>query len=121
MKKIILMAAFFMMAAFTANAGNESNVDKTVVEAYNIKVNINSLVRYLDLTNVQAIEVEKVHDVFTECIRNARNLDDEACKKLVKNAINYDLKNMKWLLDDEQYKKYVKVLNATLLYRGIEY
>jgi hypothetical protein len=48
-------------------------------------------------------------------------MGNDGRKKMVKNTINFDLKNMKYILNDEQYKKYATVLNVTLANRGIEW
>ena len=121
MKKLFLTLAMIMATSFSVYAENDESSNATMIEAYDIKVNINSLVRYLDLSNWQARSIESVHDVFSDVLRNAVNAEGDSRKKLVKNAIDYYVKNAKWILNDEQYKKYLLVFNATLVNRGIEY
>ena len=118
MKKIILFMAFLFTMNATAFAENEAS---TNVEAYNISVNINSLVKYLNLSNDQVESFENVQKVFEDNLRGASTMSNDGRKKMVKNTINFDLKNMKYILNDEQYKKYTTVLNVTLANRGIEW
>ena len=46
-------------------------------------------------------------------------MNEESRNSMTKNAIDYDLRHMNYILTDEQYAKYVKVLNATIINRGI--
>ena len=121
MKKIIFILAMLFATTFSAYAGTNDDVKRIDTEAsYDIKVNIHSLVRYLGLSNVQAQRVEEIQNIFTDCIKNAWLMDEDLRKKHIKNVLDFNLKNMKMLLDEEQYKKYLMVLNVTLRYRGIE-
>jgi len=121
MKKLFLTLAMLMAVSFSTYAENDESSNATMVEAYDIKININSLVKFLSLENWQATSIEKVHDVFTETLRSAAYYDGEARKKFVRNIINYDLKNVRCILNDEQYRKYLKAFNATMVNRRIEY
>ena len=118
MKKIILFMAFLFTMNAAAFAENEAT---TNVEAYNISANINSLVKYLDLSKDQVESFENVQKVFEDSLRGASVMGNDGRKKMVKNSIDFDLKNMKFILNDEQFKKYVKILNVTLVNRGIEW
>ena len=62
-----------------------------------------------------------IHYVFFFFLRYAAVIENnENRESMVNNAITYDLKNMKYVLTDEQYKKYLKVLNLTLINRNIK-
>ena len=117
MKKTILFIAFLFTMNASVNAENEA---VNSVEAYNINANINSLVKYLNLSNDQIESVESVQKVFEENLRCASFMNGESRKNMVSNSIEYDLKNMSYVLNKEQYKKYLTVLNATLANRKIE-
>ena len=119
MKKLIVMVAILLATSFPAMAEDTNSNSVNLVEAYDINVNINSLVRYLELSKDQVSSVESVQRVFSESLRCAAVMEDESRNNMVKNAIDYDLRNLKYILDDKQYRKYVRVLNATLLNRGI--
>ena len=116
MKKIILFAAFLFTMNANVNAENEA---VNSVEAYNINANINSLVRFLNLSNDQIESVESVQKVFEENLRCASFMNGESRKNMVTNSIEYDLKNMSYVLNKEQYRKYLTVLNATISNRNI--
>jgi len=106
---------------FTAMADDANSNEVNMVEAYDINININSLARYLELSQDQIDFVGDVQKAFSEGLRCAAVSDSkEARKNMVKNAIDYDLKNLSYALTEEQYKKYLKVLNLTLINRGIE-
>lgn len=120
MKKLVLTVAMLLAINFSAIAGNENSNSMNMVEAYDIEININSLARYLELSVDQIESVDNVQKVFTESLRCASVMSGDSRKKMVKNAINYDLSNLRYVLTEDQYKKYVKVLNVTLSNRGIE-
>jgi hypothetical protein len=39
--------------------------------------------------------------------------------QLFQNHINVDLKNSSYILDDNQYRKYLKVLNVTMINKNL--
>ena len=117
MKKIILFIAFLFTMNATASAENEA---VNSVEAYSINTNINSLVRFLELSNDQIESVSHVQKVFEENLKYASYMNGESRKRMVRNSIDFDLKNMKYVLSNEQYKKYLTILNVTLTNRNIE-
>lgn len=120
MKKLILSVALLLATGLTAYAEDTNSNSMNMVEAYDIEININSLVRFLELSVDQVESVKNIQEVFTESLRCAAVMNDNSREKMVKNAINYDLSNLKYVLTDDQYKKYVRVLNATLINRGIK-
>lgn len=121
MKKIILAVAMLLATNFPAMAGDSNSNSINMVEAYDINININSLARYLELSQDQLSFVSDIQKAFSEGLRCAAVYNnEEARNNMVKNAIDYDLKNLSYVLTEEQYKKYLKVLNATLVNRGIK-
>jgi len=120
MKKVILSVALLLATSLTVMAEDNNSNEINRVEAYDINVNINSLARYLELSKDQIESVENIHTVFFESLRSAAVMDKESRKSVVNNAISFDLKNMRYILNKEQYKKYVKVLNVTINNRRIE-
>lgn len=119
MKKLILMVAMLLATSFTAIADDTNSNSVSMVEAYDVNVNINSLVRYLGLSNDQIDSVESIQKVFTDCLKYAAVMEEGSRKNMIKNAIDYDLKNLRYVLDEKQYRKYVVILNVTLNNRGI--
>ena len=49
----------------------------------------------------------------------ASNSSNESRKAVTKNAVDKNLKYMRMFLNDKQYKKYVMLLNTTLVNRGL--
>ena len=117
MKKIILFIAFLFTMNASAFAENESN---NSVETYSINTNINSLVRYLDLSADQIEPVESVQKVFEENLKYASYVNGETRKHIINNSIEFDIRNMRYILNKEQYRKYITVLNVTLNNRNID-
>ena len=118
MKKIILFAAFLFTMNANVNAENEAVNN---VEAYSINANINSLVRYLDLSKDQVESVSNIQKIFEDNLRYASYVNNpESRKKMVGSSIEFSVKNMNYILNRDQYKKYLSVLNATILNRGID-
>jgi len=120
MKKLILSVALLLATGLTAYAEDTNSNNVNMVEAYDIDININSLVRFLELSVDQVESVKNIQEVFVESLRCAAFMNDSSREKMVKSAINYDLSNLKYVLTDDQYKKYVKALNVTLTNRGIK-
>ena len=120
MKKVYLMVVMLMTLCFPVMAEETKTSELNNVEAYDINVNINSLARYLELSQDQLSIVEDIQMAFSDGIRYAAIMPtDERRKNMINNAIEYDLQNMKYVLSKEQYKRYLKVLNQTLINRGI--
>lgn len=117
MKKIILFMAFLFTMNASAIAENEAINN---VEAYSINTNINSLVRFLNLSADQVESFESVQKVFEENLKYASYMSGDARKHMVNSSIDFDVRNMSYILNKEQYRKYITVLNVTLNNRNIE-
>ena len=121
MKKVVLMMAMLLATNLSVSAEDLKSNETNMVEAYDINININGLAKYLELSKDQIESVENVQRVFSESLKFASTYDSkEARKNMVKNAIEYDLRNLNYILTNSQYKKYVTILNTTLNNRGIE-
>ena len=122
MKKVFLMLVMlFTMSVVTfADDSNANNVEE--IEKYDLNVNTRKLAEYLQLTSDQMDAVEVVTSEFEkdlmfvalECANANRS-------KVTKNVIAKNLKHMSYILNEKQYHKYLAVLNATIINRGIEY
>ena len=121
MKKCILTVAMLLATCFSAMADNNESNNIETIKAYDINVNINSLARYLELSDDQIDVVDSIQKGFTDGLRCAATMEDaESRKKMVSNSIEYDLQNMGYILTKEQFRKYIKVLNMTMINRGIK-
>ena len=118
MKKVI----FMLVMLFTMNLSlfaEENNV--TEIEKYEMNVNTKKLANYLELSIDQFDAVDAVTKEFShDLIFAALECNDKNRDAVTKNAITKNVKNMRYVLTEEQMKKYLIVLNATLNNRGLE-
>jgi len=109
----------FTMSVYSyAEDTNTNEVNN--VEKYDINVDIKKLGSFLQLTSDQedgmkTVEVELHNDLLVASVET----NDESRAKITKNAIEKHIKHAHYVLNDEQYHKYLRVLNVTLVNRGI--
>ena len=115
MKKIVLtlVALMSMTTTFAENEGMNTT------EAYNMTVNMKSLAHALGLTNDQVESVAEVHKTFSTEMMFAAQYGKDERSKMVEKAVNKDLAYMNYILNKDQYRKYVMLLNITLANRGL--
>ena len=117
MKKIMILAvAMFAMATTTFAADEATNS----TAAYNMNVKMGSLANALSLNIDQAEAVADVHKNFTADMMNAATAAKDERTAMIDKAVIKDLKYMHSILNDSQYRKYVMLLNATLMNRGLK-
>ena len=116
MKKIVLtlVALMSMTTIFAENEGMNTT------EAYNMTVNMKNLARTLNLSKDQVESVAEVHKTFSSEMVFAAQYGKEERTKMVDKAINKDLAYMNYILNKDQYHKYVMLLNVTLANRGLK-
>ena len=120
MKKIVLMMVALMSMTF-AYAENENANNTLNVEAYDMNVNMRKLAVTLDMTFEQMEAVEDIHRTFcAEMLFAAHAANNEEREKLVEKALKKDVRYMGYILNKEQYRKYLILLNATLRNRGLK-
>ena len=118
MKKMILMVVA-MLSITTTYAENENVSNVANVAAYDMSVNIRKLGETLGLTSDQMEAVDNIHHTFSAEMLFAAQMNEEDRKAMVKKAIDKDVKNMRYILNEKQYHKYLLLLNVTLNNRGI--
>ena len=117
MEKIMILAvAMFAMATTTFAADEATNA----TAAYNMNVKMGSLANALSLNIDQAEAVADVHKNFTADMMNAATAAKDERAAMIDKAVIKDLKYMHSILNDSQYRKYVMLLNATLMNRGLK-
>lgn len=85
----------------------------------NNETTFRSLNRYLKLNDCQQKNLKSEFQLTEERIRTAVNTENEVAAE---KAMNSSLASLKEILTDEQYEKFVTVLNATIEYnREIKY
>ena len=118
MKKVFLMLVMmFTMSVYSfAEDNNATEIER--VDKYDIKVNTKRLAQYLQLSTDQYEAVDAVINEFSSDMMFAAL---EHNKAITKNALDKNTKYMSYILNKEQYGKYLKVLNATINNRKIDY
>jgi hypothetical protein len=116
MKKIVLTLVA-LMSMTTIYAENEG---MNTTEAYNMTVNMKNLARTLNLSKDQVESVAEVHKTFSSEMVFAAQYGKEERTKMVEKAVNKDLAYMNYILNKDQYRKYVMLLNTTLTNRGLK-
>lgn len=113
MKKIfILMAMLFISCMVSAEEHETASVAE--IESYKWHVSIPSLGRYLDLSAEQMAIVGDVQRTFEKNFAMVPFYDKDTRPAMEKNALDFYVKNMSYVLTDEQMRKYLMVLNVTL-------
>ena len=123
MKKFVFMVAL-MLATNTANilAGENSVNETENVENYYIHVNEKSLSKSLGMSKDQMeICSDVIKEFENDMVFASSNAKGESRKAVTRNAIMKNMRHMKMFLDEAQYKKYVLILNTTLVNRGIDF
>ena len=118
MKRLFLVIVAVLSMTMTF-AENEEAKSAQNVEAYDMSVNMRKLSVALGLTTDQMEAVENVHNYFAAEMELAAHADDADRKALVKKAVERDIKWMRYVLDQKQYRTYLLLLNTTLNNRGL--
>ena len=120
MKKYFIMLAmlFAMNVSVFAEDNNSSEIE--IVKRYDIQVNTKKLGECLNLTTDQYDAVGTiVNELSNDLLFAAVECSNSSRDMVTKNAIDKNIKNMSYILNQEQYRKYLMVLNATVRNRNI--
>lgn len=118
MKKIVLTLVA-MMTITMAHAENEAGNMTEATKAYDMSVNIRRLAVTLGLTIDQMEAVQDIHQQFCNEMMLAAHANDDERAELTDKALKKDIRYMRYVLDEKQYKKYLTLLNVTLANRGL--
>jgi len=110
------LAMFSMTMAF---AENEETKNVNNVEAYDMSVNMRKLSVALGLTTDQMEAVESIHNTFNAEMQLAALANEADRNEKVTKAVERDIKWMRYVLDNKQYRTYLTLLNTTLNNRGL--
>jgi hypothetical protein len=115
MKRVlVMMVALMSMTATCFAEGKNENQD------WSMNVNVAKLSKYLKLNSNQASEVEAISDYFADRMQSASYAKDEKQAQKVREAVYGNFKLMKRTLNNDQYKKYVQLMNTTLRNKGLD-
>ena len=107
MKKVlVLVMVVFATSVFAINPTNYKAVYKL-----NNETTFNSLVRYLNADDTQADQLKYVFELTENKMKSALKSDNEAAADKV---LLFNVGNAKIILSDNQYKKYLAVLNLSV-------
>ncbi|MBR6121061.1 MAG: hypothetical protein IKQ05_01555 [Prevotella sp.] len=120
MKKMILMAVAMLSMSMTSYAENENANAVNNVEAYDMTVNIRKLAVALDMSFDQMEAVQDIHHIFCAEMMLAAQSNKDQRDALVDQAVKKDVRYMRYVLNEKQYRKYLMLLNATLHNRGLK-
>ena len=119
MKKVL----FSVMMLLSAGVVSAAKVSENMVDdakRYDMSVNMQSLSNTLALNQEQRESVEYIHGIFCYDMRRAAKATGAKRAERMEKAILRDLKGMHYVLTEEQYRKYLLLLNVTFNNRGIE-
>jgi hypothetical protein len=107
MKKILMLVLVLVATSASAFALNPK--DYSVFYSLNNKSTFNSLIDYLEADKEQADYLQQVFNKTAIELDNATKNNNE---KLVESVMKYNLYNAKCVLSEDQYKRYLKMLNT---------
>lgn len=120
MKRLFMIAmAMLSMTMTFAEEESVNGVDNA--KMYDMTVNYGKLAEVLNLTEDQLSAVESIHEQFCSNMMFAAGCSKESRKSVMNNAINEDLRFMRMVLDEKQFRSYARVLNMTLINRGLNF
>ena len=121
MKKIVFtLAALMTMTLAFAEGETKTNAAVAAEQAkYEMNINVSSLARTLGLNSDEFDAVSYISDNLMKDMKKAGAAEGEDRANLYKKAIKHNLSYMHAVLDEDQYRTYVKLLNATLNNRGL--
>lgn len=118
MKRLFLTVVAVLSMTMTF-AENEKLNSVENANAYNMAVNYDRLADCLGLSMDQAEAVQDIHSSFCADMMNAAGANADERESMVKKAVEKDLKYMRYVLTQDQYRKYLMLLSATFNNRGL--
>ncbi|MGL4518950.1 MAG: hypothetical protein ACRCUJ_04360 [Phocaeicola sp.] len=115
MKRLFLGVVVVLGMSTTVFAGNRGSRND-----FNVDVNVSKLSRYLQLTSDQTEEVANISEYFAEKVQGASYAREEKQAQKLRDAVYGNFKLMKRTLNEEQYRKYVHLVNVTLKNKGLD-
>ena len=121
MRKIVFtLAALMTMTLAFAEGETKTNAAVAAEQAkYEMNINVSALARTLGLNSDEFDAVSYISDNLKKDMKKAGAAEGEDRANLYKKAIKHNLSYMHAVLDEDQYRTYVKLLNATLNNRGL--
>jgi len=108
MKKILLVLMVLVATSTSIFAVNSS--DYNVFSKLNNQTTLRGLVKYLDASYNQAEQLEYIFSITHDKLVSALNSNSEL---KAEKAVLFNIGNVRYILTDEQYKKYIVLLNLS--------
>ena len=93
--------------------------EKLEVTDWNMEMHLPELARYLKLNPIQYDHVTDAINFLSDKMRSAKYSMGKRQIKYLKEAVYGNLKLMKSTLSQDQYKKYLRILNSQLRNKGL--
>ena len=121
MKKYFIMLVMMLTMSVYSFAEESTATKIAETEKYELKINHRKLAYILNMSSDQ---IEMSNDIISELESDmmfaAVMNTEESRNSIVANAVKKNIKNMHYVLNDAQYKKYLMLLNLTLEHRGFD-
>ncbi len=120
---MIIAVAAIMMASANVNAQEKVenvNVNNETPICYEFNVNMRSLSRFLNLTQEQEEVMEYASDNFKYSLKRVERSKAEKRGARMQSALNTNLAYAHKYLDNEQYRKYLALMNNSLRNKGLD-
>ncbi len=115
----MILTLVAMLSMTTVFAENESAMNVNNTEAYELNINMDKLSEALKLADDQKEAVADIQHTFASELKFAAQYSKNDRKALVARAIENDVKWMRYVLNDNQMRTYLILLNSTLNNRGL--
>ena len=115
----MILTLVAMLSMTTAFAEGEMAMGANNMEAYELNINMNKLSEALELADDQKEAVADIHHTFAAELMFAAQYGENDRKKLVARALDNDVKWMRYVLNDKQFRTYLTLLNSTVNNRGL--
>ena len=93
--------------------------EKLEVTDWNMEMHLSKLSRDLELNSIQYVHVADAIDFFSDKMNSAKYSTGERQIRYLNEAVYGNLKLMKSTLSQDQYKKYLRILNSQLRNKGL--
>ena len=114
----MILTLVAMLSMTTAFAEGEMAMGTSNMEAYELNINMDKLSEALNLADDQK-EAVADHHTFASELMFAAQYGANDRKKLVARALDNDVKWMRYVLNDKQFRTYLTLLNSTINNRGL--
>lgn len=118
MKKIVLTIVA-MLSMTMAFAGETSTNEAEKLKAYDMTVDYHRLAVCLGLCLDQMSAVKEIHDTFCENMKEVALLPENEQQEMLQKVLDVDMRYMSYILERDQYRKYLMLINVTLHNRGL--